>query len=318
MPYYTMRDGEQIFAYVIGDGSPCVLVNGFVCVARVWVPLISTLKGVGCQFILMDVRGSGESATARYTKPAFEQFAEDVDDLLDALGHAQAKLVGCSQGAYACLVKYKVTGFSRITSFLLYEHTIKVAPSDGYKHGINPEVFEKYRALVAMWKHLNLDDPRVPFKKLPPEFRRAYRATCMETIDYCCDSIRGGKVTKPLIRAAVSFIQSSTIMWHGTMKIMEDYVHHDYGISLKDLEHMNLPVTILYARRSRLFPNDAILEMAESMPNVKVIRYENSGHAIFQTEPWKFRADLAQFLAGPSRLTVLPTTNRPAAAARLP
>lgn len=317
MPYYTMRDGEQIFAYVIGEGSPCILVNGFFCVAKMWVPIVTTLKGLGCQFILMDVRGCGESAMARHTKPHFEQFGEDVDDLLDSLGHAQAKLFGCSQGAYAGLVKYKVTGFRRISSFLLYEHALKVAPAGGYQYGINPDVFEMYCAAVAVWKRLKLDDPRVPFKELPREFQKAYRVACMGTIEYCCDSSLLGKVTKPLVQAAVRAIQTSTSMWHGTMKIMEDYVDHDYGISLEDIEQMKLPVTVMYARRSRLFPNAAILEMVERMPNVKLIPYEKSGHAIFLTEPWKFREDLARFFSQPP-LTTVPRTTAPQMTAPAP
>jgi pimeloyl-ACP methyl ester carboxylesterase len=299
MPYYTMRDGEQIFAYVMGEGSPCVVVSGLGGRARMWVPLIVTLSDPRCQFILMDPRGSGESAIARQTKPHFEQFAEDVDDLLDSLGHAKAKLIGCSQGAYACLVKYKVTGFSRISSFLLYEHAIKVAPAEDYQYGINAEVFGLYRAVVATWKRLELDVTRVPFEQLPREFQRAYKAMYIETGKYCFHSFWTREVAQLLFRATFRSIQLPTNAWHGVMRMMEDYIHHDYGISLKDLEQMRLPVTVMYGRRSRLFPSDAILEMARHMPNAEVIAFESSGHAFIATEPQKFRAELARFLMGP-------------------
>jgi len=247
----------------------------------------------------MDRRGLGKSGMARQTKPHFEQFSEDLDDLLNALGHAQVKLVGSSQGAYACLVKYKLSGFDRITNFFLVEHAITVLPTRDFRYGCQPALVEEYRSLVALWRKHKLNNPDVPFRTLPEEFRRAYANHFCATGEYLDYPIWRRRLIRLLFQSQCKVGWSAVEMWHGAMKIMEDYVDHDYGITLKDLEQIHVPVTLVYGRRSELFESASMLEMARHIPNAQTIAFENSGHACFLTEPIKFRKELVQFLAEP-------------------
>src|SRR5690606_14804061 len=95
--------------------------------------------------------------------------------------------------------------------------------------------------------------------------------------------------------------------WNGVKNILADYDQRDYVIALKELEQERIAVTVMYARRSQLFSNAAVLEKAGRIRSGDAIAYE-SGHAFFLTEPRKFWADVARFLKEPARIEAAKTT----------
>lgn len=297
MPYFTMRDGERIFAYVFGKGQPCILVNGFMAEAKYWKPLVVPMQN-RYQFILVDMRGSGKSGSARLDrKPAFTQFAEDIDDLIDALGLEQAKFLGCSMGAYVGLVKHKVTGLGRISSLLLYEHPVSPVSTQEFPYGIHPRVLECYRELVECQAREKLFDQHVPYKQLPENFRRSYEAAGIVTAIHCWPSPWQKKLVELMIRVTYKVNSGVFANWFGLLRTLDDYVNNDYGIGPEDLKKIKVPVTIMYGRHSELFPNQGMFQLEENIPIVKVVPFEKSGHAFFSTEALKFRKEVERFFA---------------------
>lgn len=55
MPYFKMRDGEEVFAEVLGKGPPCIMLHGLGAQAGSWRPLITSMQDRH-RFILMDIR----------------------------------------------------------------------------------------------------------------------------------------------------------------------------------------------------------------------------------------------------------------------
>jgi pimeloyl-ACP methyl ester carboxylesterase len=79
---------------VAGDGPPVVLLHSGACDRRMWDPQWPVLAEAGYRVVRGDFRGFGDSPMA--DRPYRD--ADDVGDMMDALGIEQAALVGSSYG----------------------------------------------------------------------------------------------------------------------------------------------------------------------------------------------------------------------------
>lgn len=79
------------------DGPPVVLVHGFSVPSYVWEPLHERLAAAGFRVIRFDLYGRGWSARPQRVHDR-DLFAEQLGDLLDALGLERVDLVGLSMG----------------------------------------------------------------------------------------------------------------------------------------------------------------------------------------------------------------------------
>jgi pimeloyl-ACP methyl ester carboxylesterase len=74
-----------------------------------------------------------------------------------------------------------------------------------------------------------------------------------------------------------------------------DYISQNYDLR-PELRKISIPVTIMMGAKSELFPNAGVMYLDEQIPRSNLVRFERSGHALFLTEPNKFRKALRQFL----------------------
>ncbi len=88
-----------------GQGSPVVFLHAFPQSRAMWAPQAEAVSKTH-RFITLDFRGFGESDEPlwHYT---LEQFADDVNSLLDHLSIRQAVLVGLSMGGYTLFPFYR-------------------------------------------------------------------------------------------------------------------------------------------------------------------------------------------------------------------
>lgn len=103
MPRLRTQDGVQLYYEEAGQGPAIVFVHEFGGDWRSWEPQLRHFsRGFRC--ISYSARGYLPSdipeGPAQY---AHQRIRDDLRDVLDALGIAQAHLVGCSMGAYAVL-----------------------------------------------------------------------------------------------------------------------------------------------------------------------------------------------------------------------
>lgn len=96
MPHFPLRDKDQLYYEVHGDGPPLALVSGLGGTLSFWKPQVATLAS-RFRVILHDHRGTGQSGR-RLIDFSVEQMAEDLVQLLDHLGVARAHLIGHSTG----------------------------------------------------------------------------------------------------------------------------------------------------------------------------------------------------------------------------
>lgn len=297
MPYFTMRDGEKIFALVVGKGPPCIMLHGYCGEGSLWLPAIKR-QCHRYQFILPDLRGYGRSRLASLgNKPAMTQYAEDIDDLMDALGCEQAKLAGASMGALACLQKQRLNGFERITHCLIVDHPAKPISDSDWPYGMHPRVTGAYRELVECFKREKLDDPEVPFKRLPAEFKKkfkeAFRVTAVHAVPRFYQKWGADLFSRCQFALGKMPFHNS---WYGTVISVEDYLNQDYDLRA-DLKEITIPVTILIGLKSDLFPNPGVLHLEEQIPRSRLVPFRKSGHALFITEGFKYLRVLKRFFA---------------------
>ena len=296
MPYFTMRDGAKIHAWVIGKGEPCILLHGFAGDAKIWLPFVAPFLHRH-RFILPDLRGFGRSIKAPMTgNCALSQFVEDVDDLMDNLDCEKAKLGGLSMGAYTCLHNQEMNRFRRISRCFIVDHAPKAVNSPEWLYGMHPVLTDLSRQLVTYFESEKLDDPEVPFKELPSAFQKLYIKVFRALVVYCFPRPYQKWVVEMGSRTQIyvnKFVLNCS--WHAATMCLGSYIHQNYDMrdTLKDI---SIPVTIMMGMKSEVFPNGGVLYLDEQIPQSRLVKFEHSGHALFFTEPVKFRRELKRFL----------------------
>ena len=118
---------------VAGDGPAVVLLHAGVCDRRMWDGQWDALIEAGHTVVRCDLPGFGQSPAA--DRPSDE--ADDVRDLLDALGIERAALIGSSYGG-AVALEFAARLPDRVTSLLLLCSAVPV------RHEKSPE----FRAVI--------------------------------------------------------------------------------------------------------------------------------------------------------------------------
>ncbi len=96
MDFLTLRGGEKLAYEAAGDGPPLLLVSGLGGVASYWAPLVPRFAE-RFRVVLHDHRGTGQSSHSPIDY-SIEQMADDLLQLMDALGIERAHLIGHSTG----------------------------------------------------------------------------------------------------------------------------------------------------------------------------------------------------------------------------
>jgi pimeloyl-ACP methyl ester carboxylesterase len=131
----TASDGVALHVEATGSGSPILFVHEFAGDHRSWEPQIRRFSA-GHTCIAYAARGYPPSQVpadpARYSQ---ERAVADAVDVLDALGVAQAHVVGLSMG-----------GFTALHLALHHPHRVRSAVVSGVGYGSQPERQAAFRA----------------------------------------------------------------------------------------------------------------------------------------------------------------------------
>jgi 3-oxoadipate enol-lactonase len=99
IPSHRVQSGDAtIFYWVIGDGSPVVLLHPFPTHHEFWLPVAEKLA-TRYRVILPDLRGHGDS-DAGDGPATMEKHAADLARVMDDVGVGRAPLIGISIGGY--------------------------------------------------------------------------------------------------------------------------------------------------------------------------------------------------------------------------
>lgn len=121
--YATTRDGTRIAYSILGDANSAkkvALIHSLAMDRTFWQPVAEALSK-DAAVLTIDCRGHGQSDKPQgpYT---VEQFADDLADVMDAIGWKQATIGGCSMGGCVTLA-FAIRHPQRVKSLGLFDTT---------------------------------------------------------------------------------------------------------------------------------------------------------------------------------------------------
>jgi pimeloyl-ACP methyl ester carboxylesterase len=278
MPELSLRGGEvdglSLHYVVAGRGPAVVLLHGLGGFAESWRDTIDRLSNRATVFAL-DLPGFGRSAKPRTTY-SLTYFARAVHGFLDAMGIAQASLVGHSLGA-AVGVTYALTHPARVE---------RVACVAGLVPGFSFRPSWRHRTIMlpVVGEMLSLcGRPSIVKAVLARCFHKPRRAV----VDFLVDHDYAVRAT-PSARAA----------WLATARHMRtDFVARraDFRRAIGSLD---LPVLLVHGRQDYAVPAVHASEVATGLPRVTVRWLDACGHFPHLEHPRTVNGWLEEFLVG--------------------
>lgn len=101
MEKIQLKSGTTVAYREAGSGQTILILHGFCGSSRYWEEVLPLLAAYG-RVIAPDLRGHGQSSAGEGAY-SMESLADDVADLMDALGVTKAHLIGHSLGGYTAL-----------------------------------------------------------------------------------------------------------------------------------------------------------------------------------------------------------------------
>jgi pimeloyl-ACP methyl ester carboxylesterase len=244
-----------------GEGAPIVLVHGWKGSRRVWDRTIAGLER-DFRVVAYDLRGMGESdkPDSRYD---FDEYADDLDFVLDALGLEDVTLVGWSMGCSVSL-QHVARGGSRVRRLVLVNGPIKLVQSDDFPWTMTREEVDGYIDGVARsWPEAELDFQRATFHRPVEHVVRWMLSIALQTpLDVVLKTVR-----------AQSLLD-----------------HRDVVRSLQ------VPVLAVYGRHDPYYPVELAQWIAREAPRGEAVIMEQSAHVPFlEADARRFENAVAQF-----------------------
>lgn len=312
MPYSLLRDQNKLHYLDIGRGPPVVLLHGFGMRAAHWLPFVAPLA-LRYRFILPDLRGFGGSHRLPLSQDCLlSNYADDLEDLLEALGLTRVQLGGISMGAFTSLHYLRRHGSARIKGYLHIDQAPMARNRPGWRWGLFGEQHElrmdEFRGLIALMESQGRD---TPWQAVDPAIRaRLWRSLGQ----FMGDAFHG----LPLNLGLRLLLRSERIArrvlppdnWPVYLDVMRAYTDGDYDMR-PSLAKIDVPMTVMVGMESRMYPAPGQIWIKSQVPQAKMICFENCGHAIMLEKPRQFVWELARFLSESAALSGTPREAMP-------
>ena len=258
MEKYSIRRGK-LSVWNSGAGNALLLIHGFPFDHAMWGPSGGRLAAE-FRVIAPDLRGFGGSVKPggeekgegeSQRKPAgqvvveMESFADDLAELLDALGEKKAILCGLSMGGYIAL--RFVEKYSEKLSGLILCDTKTAADS--------PEAARNRLALAANIFKTGTDP--LPEQMIPNLLAAERIENSPETVDF---------LRQMILRQPPEGIAAAA----RGMAVR--------GETTALLEKIRVPTLVLRGTEDKLSPRAVMSEMAEKIPNAEFVEIPGAGH----------------------------------------
>jgi pimeloyl-ACP methyl ester carboxylesterase len=283
--------------HTIGRGPTVVLVHGFAMHGAMWLPSVLPLAGKW-RFVLPDLRGFGRSRHVPHTRAdVVETFADDLEDLLDALGEPRVYLAGLSMGALTSVAFASRGGLERVVGYAHVDQAARIHNGEGYDAGLFGAgqgarfgELEVLRAQIAPYRDH-------PYDALPTELREAVLDTFARFFHDAFHVPWLKRATHAVRDPRVAKLVLSTDPWAPYFDCLGAYldVRHDFEESLREAHTKHpVPLTFMIGERSDMYPAHGQRALAESIrrvsprpDRVRVVELD-SGHAVPLEAPIAF------------------------------
>ena len=297
MPTFELSDGTQMHYHDIGRGPVCVLLHGFAMKGAWWRPLLLGLTKRH-RFILPDFRGFGGSHDMSYPHAdVISQSANDLHQLMDYLQLDHVALAGLSMGACVAMRYFELFGHDHIHRYLNIDQAPCVNNKADWRWGLfGDQQAERYAEFEDLLDRVNGVGRPKQYKRLPRRVRWDLEQGFSRFIGDAFHLPHRRHSSALSIRLPVlTHYALPRRNWHAYMDCMAAY--KDQAYDFRDgLSKVKIPITAMVGMRSRLYPAEGQLAIARMAPDVRIHRFEESGHALPFERPLRFRKGLVKFL----------------------
>ncbi|TYB42812.1 alpha/beta fold hydrolase [Actinomadura chibensis] len=273
MGFVKTRDGNEIHYKDWGRGQPVLFIHGWPLNADAWEDQMNAVADAGYRAIAHDRRGHGRSSQP-WDGYDFDTFADDLNDLIDALGLWDVVLVAHSMGGGELARYIGHHGTNRVSkAVLLSAITPLMMRTPDNPEGVPPEVFDDIRNGILAERSQYWRDASAPFfganrpgTKATQGNRDAFWFMAMQ------ESVKAG------VACVTAFAETD---FH------------------EDLRAFDVPTLIVHGDDDQIVPIDATgRKAAQIIPNATFKVYEGGSHgiALVPGDKERFNADLLEFL----------------------
>ena len=286
--YIKVNDNVFLHIRDWGQGNPVVFIPGWPFGHEMFEYQFTQLPTQGYRCIGISMRGFGKSSKpwGDYT---YDVFADDLQSVLLALDLSNVTLVGFSMGGAIALRYMARYNRDRIANLVL---CAAAAPSfttrADFPFGLEPGFVDSLMKLCYSDRaKLNADFGKLFFKDsstVTPQLLDWFQSLAMEASAHatgaCLATLRDSD-----LRADMRSVKVPTVLFHGL---------HDQICPFALAETMTAPTQALPAGAEAM--EIGAEATAGGIRGATLIRFGNSGHALFYEEREKFNADLIHFI----------------------
>jgi pimeloyl-ACP methyl ester carboxylesterase len=245
-----------------GNGSVVVLLHAFPLCRTMWQPQLTALQG-DFRVLTPDLRGFGGSSPFD-GKPSVDQMADDIADLLDALGIKDKVVVGgVSMGGYVSMA-FARRHASRLRGLILAD--TRAEADDATMRAARDEM------LAFIQTHSMLD---VIDRMLPKLVSPATLANRPDIVDQVRQS------------AAKLKIAGILAAWEAL---------RDRPDARPGLANIRVPTLALAGSNDELTPPSVLQRIASAISGAQFIEIPGAGHLSNLEQPARFNAELLRFV----------------------
>lgn len=304
MPVMQLSDGARLHYLDVGRGPPVVLLHGFGMRAAHWLPFIAPLA-LRHRFILPDLRGFGGSHQVGLNQSCLlNNYANDLEELLEGLQLDRVHLGGLSMGAYTSLHYLRTFGGARIKAYAHMDQSPMARNVSGWRWGLfghqHERRIDEFREMLSL---MESHDHNMPWHEVTPRVRARLWLTLAQ---FMSDSSHN----RPLSFGMKWFLRNERIAqrllpphnWPVYLDVMRAYLEGDYDMR-PSLAKIDVPMTVMVGTESKMYPAPGQIWIKSQVKHAKIVCFENCGHALMLDSPRKFIFELARFLGETAALT---------------
>jgi len=264
--YIEVEKGVKLHVTDIGDGQPIVLIHGWPLSDAMYEYQYQYLAGKGFRVIGITLRGFGQSDRP-YGKYDFDVFSDDIKAVLEKLKIENATLGGFSMGGAVVthyVTKYNAAHVSKLALFAA------AAPSwiqrEGFPYGLTKADADGVISATMTGR-----------QDLIAGFGSAFPA-------------KEGNISKNVEK------------WLENINLQAwPYAVTQSITALRDLDlrpelsKIKIPVAIFHGTQDKLCDFAFAEQLHKGIKNSYIVKFENSGHALFVEEAAKFNSELEKF-----------------------
>ena len=275
--HVKLRDGTELFVKDWGRGRPVVLTHAWPLSSDCWDQHAVALVDAGYRVISYDRRGFGRS-----TQPAggynYNQFADDLAEVIAATGAKDATLVGFSMGGGEIVRYLSRHGAKNVIKVGLVASVVPgLAKGPNNPNGVEPAFFDGLKD--------NLRKDRLTFY-----------GGLLRDVFYDVETSR--KSSTPITQAVVDWSVQQA-MQAGLLPLIESVDAFGKEDFWPDLAAVTVPTLIVHGNADKPVPFGLTARRAaQGIRGAKLIEYAGATHGLLVSERERLARDLIEFVGG--------------------